>query len=369
MQVVLGGNKLSTVPQDQSHMLYDDCMYICTHTFSTSTGSKTTEVYLWIGSQVPAAAVEDVQVFARKAAKDADAKLELLPQGKETPKFFQAIGGSLITFRGSPSRSSTTVPATFILCGRRHLGHITFDEVDFALSSFCSAFPYIVRSKDGQIYLWKGIGCHSDELGCALLIAMELGMTPDNQIREGEEPASFFELFPLPSTPSPTLMKSFSTSRLAAKPSIPRSAEHWRLKPRCDKYRCRLFRVSEPSSSSTKGGRASLQVSSFFGSVTDSIRGKQRSWSSLMPPLSSPSKEIPSPTARDSLGGDAGHSRPVTPTTPGAITPNGTGAAAGGSSGKGSEQQCLIREIAPFTQEDLAGDGIFVLDAFFEIYV
>lgn len=319
MQVVLGDGKLATLPSDQSHILYDDSIYICTHTFSTGTGSKATEVYLWAGSNVPAAAIEDAQIFARKTAKDANGKLEVITQGKETPNFLQAIGGSLITFRGSSSRSSATIPDTFVLCGRRHLGHITFDEVDFSLASFCSAFPYIV-SANGQLYLWKGMGCHSEELGCALLIAMELGMTPDNQMREGEEPASFLPLFP-------------SSRR------IPRSADHWRLKPRCDKYRCRLFRVSQPF----KEGRASLQVSGFISSVTDSIRRK-RSWSALRP-LSSPGKEAPSP-----------NSRPGTPTTP--LTPNGTG-----------RDKVLVSEVAPFTQGDLVAEGVSVLDAFFEIYV
>lgn len=336
MQVVLGEGKVAAVPQDQSHILYDDCMYVCTHTFQTTTGSRGTEVYLWAGSQVPLAAIEEAQIFARKAARDTGAKLELLMQGKEIPNFLQAIGGSLITFHGSQSRSQTAIPDTFVLCGRRHLNHITFDEVDFGLNSFCSAFPYIV-AKDGKLYLWKGIGCHSEELGCALLIAMELGMTPDNQIREGEEPDSFLNLFPSPA-------KSFSTPRL--KPSVPRSADHWRLKPRCDKYRVRLFRISQPS----REGRASLQVSSIISSVTDTIRRK-RSWSSLMP-LSSPSKEVPSPT-RDG-------SRPATPTTPSALTPNGTGR---------RSEQFVVTEVAPFTQDDLTPEGICVLDAFFEIYV
>lgn len=332
MQVVLGDGKLATVPSDQSHILYDDSIYICTHKFSTATGSKATEVYLWAGSNVPPAAIDDAQIFARKAAKDASAKLEVIPQGKETPKFLQAIGGSLITFQGSSSRSSAAIPDTFVLCGRRHLGHITFDEVDFGLNSLCSAFPYIV-AKNGELYLWKGIGCHSEELGCALLIAMELGMTPDNQIREGEEPDSFVNLFG-------SATRSFSTPRV--KPSIPRSADHWRLKPRCDKYRCRLFRVSQPS----KEGRASLQVSSIITSMTDTIRRK-RSWSSLMP-LSSPGKEAPSPTTG---------SRPQTPTTP--LTPNGTG----------KRDAVVVTEVAPFTQGDLLREGVCVLDAFFEIYV
>ena len=337
MQVVLGDGKLATVPQDQSHILYDDSMYVCSHHFSNANGSKSTAVYLWAGSNVPSAAVDDAQLFARRAAKDVGGKLEVITQGRETPNFLQAVGGSLITFRGSSSRSAATIPDTFMLCGRRHLGQITFDEVDFSLKSFCSAYPYIV-SKDGKIYLWKGIGCHSDELGCALLIAMELGMTPDNQLREGEEPASFLSLFGTASTPT-----NFSTPRRTA-PSIPRSADHWRHKPRCDRYRARLFRVSAAGSAS----RSSLQVSALLSSVSDGLRRK-RSWSSLMP-LSSPSRDAPaSPT-----------SGPATPTS---LTPNGTGRAPRAAA------EFAVAEIAPFTQDDLLPAAVHVLDAFFEVYV
>ena len=338
MQVVLGDGKLATVPQDQSHILYDDSMYVCSHNFSSSNGSKSTAVYLWAGSNVPSAAVDDAQLFARRAAKDVGGKLEVITQGKETPNFLQAVGGSLITFRGSPSRSTAAIPDTFMLCGRRHLGQITFDEVDFSLKSFCSAYPYIV-SKDGKIYLWKGIGCHSDELGCALLIAMELGMTPDNQLREGEEPASFLSLFGTASTPT-----NFSTPRRTA-PSIPRSADHWRHKPRCDRYRARLFRVSAAGGTA----RSSLQVSALLSSVSDGLRRK-RSWSSLMP-LSSPSRDAPaSPT-----------SGPGTPTS---LTPNGTGRAP-----RAAAAEFVVAEIAPFTQADLLPGAVHVLDAFFEVYV
>ena len=336
MQVVLGNGQLSTVPPHQEHIVYDDSMYICTHQFSTATGSRATEVYLWCGSGVPPAAVEDAQLFARKAAKEHhNARFEILQQGKETPNFLQAIGGNLITFRGSAMRTAAAVPETFVLCGRRHVGQITFDEVDFSLGSFCSAFPYIV-SKDGKLYLWKGVGCHSEELGCALLIAMDLGMGPEGQIREGEEPESFLRLFPSSSTPG--------------RHGIPRSADHWKLKPRCDKYRCRLFRVGQPGRDSS---RSSLQVSSFLGSVTDSIRSK-RSWQSMLPlPGShSPGKEIGSPTNTGS--------RPQTPTT---------GAPNGGVAGGGKNDAPVVTEIAPFTQADLRPEDVYVLDAFFEIYV
>jgi hypothetical protein len=335
MQVVLGNGQLATVPTHQDHILYDDTMYICTHHFSTSTGSKAAEVYLWFGSSVPPAAVEDAQLFVRKVAKDNhNAKLEILSQGKETPNFLQAIGGNLITFRGSATRAATAVPETFVLCGRRHLGHITFDEVDFSLGSFCSAFPYIV-SKDGKLYLWKGVGCHSEELGCALLIAMDLGMGPEGQIREGEEPESFLRLF--------------SSTSTRGQHGILRSADHWKLKPRCDRYRCRLFRVSQPSKDPS---RSSLQVSSFLGSVTDSIRRK-RSWSSMipLPGPHSPGKEVGSPTHTGS--------RPQTPTTP----------VHGGVPGGGKNDGPVVTEIAPFTQADLRPEGVYVLDAFFEIYV
>ncbi|KAI9760444.1 MAG: hypothetical protein M4579_001637 [Chaenotheca gracillima] len=226
-----GGGKQQPLPSDQEHILFEDNMYICTHIFGGLDGARTTEVYFWTGDNVSESAISDAQLFAKKIARENNGKLISFQQGRESSKFFQALGGIVITRRGSSSRTNSQSP--FMLCGRRHLGQIAFDEVDLSLKSLSSAYPYIVSSPIGKIFLWKGTGSGADELGCARLIGMDLGLTGEiEEIDEGREPASFLEVL-----------------GVGPKESLPRSSEHWNLKPKYDNFDIRLFRVDHRSRS------------------------------------------------------------------------------------------------------------------------
>lgn len=240
---VTGGGKLLPVPSHQEHILFEENLYICTHVFGTLAGTRTTEVYLWYGEGVAQSAAEDAQLFARKVAKENNGKLIVLQQGKETSNFFQALGGIVITRRGSGGRggSPSRTSATYMLCGRRHVGQIAFDEVDFSGTSLCSGFPYIISARFGKLYLWKGSGSGADELGCARLIGMDLGLTGEiEEVEEGHEPDAFWE-----SIPGGKLEDESRTAR----------SRHWHLKPSCEKYKTRLFSIdvepSRPKSSSS----------------------------------------------------------------------------------------------------------------------
>ncbi|KAK8157707.1 hypothetical protein IWX90DRAFT_376994 [Phyllosticta citrichinensis] len=286
-------------------------MYLCTHSFSLPNGSKTIEVYHWIGSQVPEPAVEDAQLFARKFARDAGGKLVMTRQGKETPYFFQALGGIVITRKGSRIDHSKE----YMLCGRQHLGHMAFDEVDLDLSNLCSGFPFLISSRTGllagKVFLWKGVGCNAEELGCARLIGMDLGLTPEiEEVDEGKESDAFLNLFPVPD---------------GQPKKVPRSADHWRLKARHEKYRVRLFRIDEKA----QQAGSSFQVSSL--------------WPALMRRVSA-----------QSTGSQNGQQSPTQEQNPGTSKPNMT---------------AEVNEIAPFSQADIEAENIYVLDAFFEIYI
>ncbi len=238
---VAADGKLLPVPSPQEHILFEANLYLCTHVFGSATGTRTTEVYLWCGDAVPTSAVENAQLFCRKVARENSGKLIILKQGKETANFFQALGGIVITRRGSSAKagSSANSEGTYMLCGRRHVGQIAFNEVNLTPSSLCKGFPHIISSHSGKVYLWKGSGSGADELGCAKLIGMDISLTGEiEEIEDGHEPASFWELFQDGKEGLPN----------------PDAIRYWQLKGSCDKYANRLFNVEveapRPKSSS-----------------------------------------------------------------------------------------------------------------------
>lgn len=222
---ITGEGKRQDLPINQEYILYEGSMYLCVHMFEfESDGSARSETHLWCGDDVPDHAIDDAQTFARKVAKEHSCKLEVIKQGKETARFIQAVGGILITRRGSNSRSSLS--ALYMLCGRKHLKQMVFDEVDFTRRNLCSGFPFVISAPFGKLYLWKGKGSTAEEIGAARLIGMDLGLTGEfEEVTEGEEPESFFEIFNYRDT------EEYLRS------------DDWQLKPNHEQFRCRLLRV------------------------------------------------------------------------------------------------------------------------------
>lgn len=235
---LFGDGKKRRVPAHHERVLFEQDMYICAHHYTDEFGKTVPEVYFWAGDDVAASIVEDAQLFASREARallgsGTASRLVRLRQGKETAGFLHALGGVVITRRGSSDRHDSLAPT--MLCGRRHLGHVVFDEVDLAPASLCSGFPFLV-AREGKCHLWKGRGSSVDELSCARLVGMDLSLTGELvEVEEGKEPDSFWQLF---DGGSPT----------AAAASRPSSADHWRLKPDYDKYCGRLF-LSDAASS------------------------------------------------------------------------------------------------------------------------
>ncbi|KAI8963930.1 hypothetical protein F5Y11DRAFT_127455 [Daldinia sp. FL1419] len=212
------GKKLPVAAHNE-RTLFEREMYLCSHTFKDESGKKVTEVYFWVGDDVPRSVVDDATQLIPHEARALGGKPIKFRQGKETPEFLQALGGIVIVQRGSGNKFDSLAP--HILCGRRYQGHIVFDEVDFTPTALCSGFPYVV-STAGKCYLWKGKGSGVDELSCARLIGMDYAPSGEiEEIEDGHEPATFWDLFDVKSKPM--------------------SADHWRLKPNYDKYCCRLF--------------------------------------------------------------------------------------------------------------------------------
>ena len=281
---LLPDGKKQAVPGHQERMLFEDDMYLCTHIYGNSAGKKVSEAYYWIGDEVPETTANETNIFAQKEAKSAGADLVIIKQGKETPEFFSALGGIIITRRGSAHKYDSLSP--HILCGRKQFGHIAFDEVDFAASSLCSGFAYLISTDSGKCYLWRGKGVHADELSCARLIGMDFGVTGDiEEVEDGAEPGSFITIF-------------------GPGARIPNSADHWKLKPGYNKYSGRLFLASDDQEQVSASSFVKSPSLSFFRSFTNIFNPKSQ-----------------------------------------------------------------ISEISPYTQADLDPRNIYILDAFFEIYV
>jgi len=317
IQEVNGDGRLSPVPQHEEHVLFQESMYICTHVYDNSKNARLTDVYLWAGNGVAESNVEDAQLFAKNHARQNQANLIILRQGQEPPNFFEALGGIVITRRGTNPASKE-----FMLCGRRHLGHLAFDEVDFSLKTLCSAFPYLISTAAGKVLLWKGRGCSAEELSGARLMGMDLAPTGDfTEIDEGSEPQSFLNIFP----PSNVPVKG---------PAIPRSADHWRYKATSDKYHVRLFKVEQSTSAQSGSWGSALQVSSssFLAPLL-----RRPSWNGV------------------AVGANNSEQTPLAPQTPVNAT--------------SSNIKTDIKEIMPFSQRDLEPENIYVLDAFFEMYI
>lgn len=210
--------KKQLVPSHQERILFEGNLYLCSHTFGNAAGKKITEVYYWVGDEVPFATAEEAEIFAQKEAKSSGGKLATIRQGRETPEFFHALGGIIIIRRGTSNKYDSLAP--HILCGRKHFGQIAFDEVDFSAQSLCSGFPYLISTHTGKSYLWKGKGSGIDELSCARLIGMDFGLTGEiEEVEDGSEPSAFLDIFK----------------------EMPQSADHWRMKPNYNKYCSRLF--------------------------------------------------------------------------------------------------------------------------------
>ncbi|KAL1302652.1 hypothetical protein AAFC00_003019 [Neodothiora populina] len=300
IQEITGDGKLTSLPAQEEHILYEDAMYVCTHVFGTAEGTKVTEVYLWAGNGVSESAIQDAQIFAKRIAKEAGAgqrstQLLIIDQNREPPAFFQALGGIVIVRRGSRA-DRTSNP--FMLCGRPYMGHVAFDEVELSKASLCSDFPYIVARpitlQDLKLYLWKGNACGPQAIGSARLIGMDLSPSGEIiEVEEGKEPQDLL-----------LLMSDLRSD-------VCRSPELWnRTMNRWDHSSARLFRVSAASPKLGAG-------------LFSSFLSRRPSWTG--------NKTTP-------------------PERP-----------ASGSS-TGQEVDITVKEISPFTQTDLEPEGCFVMD-------
>ncbi|SMR47344.1 unnamed protein product [Zymoseptoria tritici ST99CH_3D1] len=255
VSVVYPDGSSKVLPPQEEYTVFDESVFLCTHFYTNPKPAKVAEVYIWAGETAFGTTIDAANVHAKRIAREnSTTAIYMVRQGHESPALLQAFGGIFITRRGSRE----TATKQYILCGRKHLGHIVFDEVDFNVASLCHGFVYLisypVTLQETRLYLWKGSGCSTEELSGARLAAMDLSETGEIiEVDGGVEFASFLKIF------SPTTTKAH-----IAKPS-----PLWQLKaPAPDKFKTRLFRIQQPES------RPSLLTS---------IWNRRPSWNRLSP--------------------------------------------------------------------------------------
>ncbi|KXT05378.1 hypothetical protein AC578_10984 [Pseudocercospora eumusae] len=254
------------LPPQQEYTFYDEAVFLCTHTFVSAKGSKTTQFYLWAGASAFETTVEAANVNAKRIAREhGSASISIVRQGQEPAALLDALGGILITRRGA----TETAPKQFMLCGRKHMGHIVFDEVDFGIDSLCAGFAYLisypVTLQETRLYLWKGSACSTEELSGARLAAMDLSETGEIiEVDGGVEFTSFLKVFGANTT----------------KWNVPKPSDFWQQKSAApDKFHTRLMRIGQAEASS---------------GLLSALWNRRPSWNSLSPARSpsTPKEEV-----------------------------------------------------------------------------
>ena len=230
VQVCSQDGSVKQLPPQEEYTFFDESVYICHHSYSVAEGPKRTEIFLWTGDTSSGVASDQAQSTAKKLSKEAwNASVSTVRQGFEPPGFLQALGGMLVTRRGSREHA----PKQYMLCGRKHLGQIVFDEMEFGAENLCSGFAYMisypVTLQETKLYLWKGSASSAEEVSAARLAAMDLSETGEIiEVDDGAEFSSFLKIF----GPGTT------------KASVPKPTDMWRQKAVApSKFATRLFRI------------------------------------------------------------------------------------------------------------------------------
>ncbi|KAF2717286.1 hypothetical protein K431DRAFT_349672 [Polychaeton citri CBS 116435] len=298
----LSEGDIQSLPPQEEYTFFSESVYICGQFGVSATGGKIAQTFVWMGSKSSASAIEQAQIAAKRLPGSPSGPVHLIKQGKESVDFLNALGGILVTRRSSRTNASKQ----YMLCGRKHLGRIVFDEVDFAVASLCSGYVFLVsyplKLQQTRLYLWKGSACSAEELAAARLAAMDLSETGEIiEIDDGVESNSFLSIFG----------EGAKREILRRKP-----VEIWKTKVKASgRFRTRLFRVVEAQ---TSGIGAAL-----VGGLLGGMFARRPSWQGQN---------------QEKARGEI-------------------------------DIKVEAKELKSFSQSDLEAEGIYLLDAYGEVYV
>ena len=161
-----------SLPNTEEYILYESDMHAFLYMFNEGAGASEPSAikFLWVGKDCKLGEREGME-FVRLMG-DPNADTQIIQEGSETPLFIRALGGIVVTRKGTRRALASVEDELF--CVRQCLGGISIDQVDFNKSEFCSGFSYVVK-RDGDVFVWHGNGSLSEEIAAARRFAGTLG--------------------------------------------------------------------------------------------------------------------------------------------------------------------------------------------------
>ena len=168
---ILSRVKHVSLPNSEEHILYSGDMHAFLYMYNDAPGSSepSSLKFLWLGRDCKLSVSEGME-FVRLMG-DPNADTQIIQQGQESSLFIRALGGVIVTRKGSRRPLHSVEDELF--CIRACLGGISIDQVEFQKGEFCSGFSYVVK-KNMDVVVWHGRGSFNEEIAAARRFAGEI---------------------------------------------------------------------------------------------------------------------------------------------------------------------------------------------------
>ncbi|BFZ62061.1 hypothetical protein YB2330_003140 [Saitoella coloradoensis] len=187
--VIENGRSVS-IPLEEQHVLFENDLMVYLYVYKDESDEEKSIVFVWTGRGFEGNQANG-RSFADRVAREHGAEVVPISQAKEPGSFHRALGGVMVTRRGSRKRYDAG--DSFMCIVRRVFGGVACEQVDLHGSQLSSGYAFVV-SVIGQVFVWHGAGAHLDEVNAARKIAQEAAQ--DNtfiEVREGTEPDVFLD--------------------------------------------------------------------------------------------------------------------------------------------------------------------------------
>lgn len=202
-------------------------------------------LYLWTGKQCAPEVVKQGEELADEFALHLRRNVMQVrvAENYEPPHFLQVFKGHLIVFKGQctdfdPNGSCCVYPNTYLL---KVLGNATYNSKAIQISSkntdFTSKDCFILRTADGNIWIWCGQGSTGDNREMAKLIGSLIGEY--NLVIGSNEPMEFWHF--IPDSVKVKLKNANATRNSFIKPELNLIESNFFIdRPRAELYVCSI---------------------------------------------------------------------------------------------------------------------------------